>query len=218
MSVRFEASVIVFDMDGVLVNVRASYRDCIIATVEKLAGRTITHDGIQEYKNRGGFNNDWLLTQRICADFGVGIDYETVVGEFNALFFGPDGSGNSGFMGREIWLPAPGLLDRLAARSPLYIFTGRLREEALMTLRRFGATTHFAGVVGDDDVTHAKPHPDGLHRIQQRHAGASILYLGDTVDDRRAGEGAGVDFLGVGPHSGARHAIDDINRLESFLK
>jgi HAD superfamily phosphatase len=51
-------------MDGVLVDVRASYRDCIIATVARLTnGQAVTHDEIQAYKNQGGFNNDWLLSR-----------------------------------------------------------------------------------------------------------------------------------------------------------
>jgi HAD superfamily hydrolase (TIGR01548 family) len=207
----FKANVIVFDMDGVLVDVKASYRDCIIATVELFTGKRVTHARIQTYKDRGGFNNDWLLSHTLCADLGVSVPYQTVVDRFNELFFGT-------YMAREKWLPEPGLMARLAARAPLYIFTGRLQEEAMMTLRRFGAVQHFAGVLGDDNVSHSKPHPDGLLRIQRMHPGGTLLYLGDTVDDRRAAEEAAVPFLGVGAHSGAQTAIGDINEIEDMLK
>ncbi len=202
--------VLVFDMDGVLVDVKASYRDCIIATVEWFTGQTITHDLIQEYKNRGGFNNDWLLSQTICADRGFVIEYAEVVRVFNQLFFGE-------YMRREKWLPADGLLARWASQYPLYVFTGRLREEAMMTLRNFRSEAFFTDVLGDDNVTRSKPAPDGLIDIQRRHPGAALLYLGDTVDDRRAAEGARVPFVGVGPHSGADTAIDNVNDLEALL-
>ncbi len=202
--------VIVFDMDGVLVDVRASYRDCIVAAVDELGGGAVTHEEIQDYKNRGGFNNDWLLTQTVCADRGVAIDYQTVVQQFNKLFFGE-------YMQREKWLPAAGLLARLAATYTLYIFTGRLNEEAQMTLRRFDAVAYFTKVYGDDDVRNPKPAPDGLIAIGGLHPGATLLYLGDTVDDRRSAEAAGVAFLGVGPHSGAAQAIDEINQLEGWI-
>lgn len=211
MKPPFKASVIVFDMDGVLVDVKASYRDCIIATVEEFTGKRVTHSRIQSYKDRGGFNNDWLLSHTLCADLGVNVPYQTIVDRFNELFFGT-------YMAREKWLPSPGLLARLASRAPLYVFTGRLNEEAMMTLRRFEAAAHFAGVLGDDNVSHSKPHPDGLLRIQKMHPGGELLYLGDTVDDRRAAEGAGVPFLGVGPHSGAETAIAEINEIEELLK
>jgi HAD superfamily hydrolase (TIGR01548 family) len=202
--------VIVFDMDGVLVDVRASYRDCIIASVKHFTGRTVSHDDIQQYKNRGGFNNDWLLTQVMCEDRGVEVDYAVVVEKFNAMFFGT-------YMQREKWLPAEGLLERLAARAALYVFTGRLHEEAQITLRRFEATRYFTGVIGDDNVTRSKPAPDGLIDIQDRHPGAQLLYLGDTVDDAGSSAAAGVPFVGIGPHSGAAIAIPDINQLEALL-
>lgn len=202
--------VIVFDMDGVLVDVKASYRDCIVAAVANLGAGTVTHEEIQAYKNRGGFNNDWLLTQTICADRGFAIEYATVVTRFNELFFGE-------YMRRETWIPREGLLQRLSGAYALYIFTGRLNEEAQMTLRRFEATGFFTAVYGDDDVVTPKPAPDGLIAIGRRHPGAQLLYLGDTVDDRHSAEGANVPFLGVGPHSGAAWTIDEINELEAWI-
>ena len=202
--------VLVFDMDGVLVDVKASYRECIIATVDRLTGKTVTHDQIQAYKNRGGFNNDWLLSQQICADFGHAIPYADVVRVFNELFFRE-------YMKREKWLPAEGLLARWASRYPLYVFTGRLREEAMITLRNFQSEDLFTDVLGDDNVARSKPAPDGLLAIQARHPGVELLYLGDTVDDRDAARGARVPFLGVGPHSGAENSIADINELEALL-
>jgi len=78
--------VLVFDMDGVLVDVTDSYRLTIIRTVEYLTGRTVTRELIQEYKNRGGWNNDWLLSQKMCLDLGVEVPYHDVVDYFNRLF------------------------------------------------------------------------------------------------------------------------------------
>ncbi len=206
-----KADVIVFDMDGVLVDVRASYRDCIIATVARITGGpTVTHEKIQEYKNRGGFNNDWLLTQTAARDLGAEVSYEEATRLFNELFF-------SIYMEREKWLPKEGLLQRLAERAPLYIFTGRLNEEAQMTLRRFDAVQYFTAVLGDDDVARSKPAPDGLIDIQERHPGKQLLYLGDTVDDANSSRAAGVPFLGVGTESGASLTITEINELEKLL-
>ena len=63
--------VLVFDMDGVLVDVSESYRETIVRTVEFFTRQTITRELIQDYKNQGGYNNDWLLSQKICADLGL---------------------------------------------------------------------------------------------------------------------------------------------------
>ena len=65
--------VVVFDMDGVLVDVADSYRETICRTVEHFTGRPITRELIQDYKNRGGWNNDWALSQKILADSFAGV-------------------------------------------------------------------------------------------------------------------------------------------------
>ena len=65
---------IVFDMDGVLTEVSESYREAIVQTVLHFTGREITRDLIQEYKNQGGWNNDWALSQKIAADLGVNVE------------------------------------------------------------------------------------------------------------------------------------------------
>jgi HAD superfamily hydrolase (TIGR01548 family) len=53
---------VVLDVDGVLVDVADSYRRAIVESVERVYGDTIDRDGIQQFKNAGGFNNDWELT------------------------------------------------------------------------------------------------------------------------------------------------------------
>ena len=70
---------IVFDMDGVLTEVSESYREAIVETVDHFTGQRVTRDLIQEYKNQGGWNNDWALSQKIAADLGVEVAYNDVV-------------------------------------------------------------------------------------------------------------------------------------------
>src|SRR5580693_6506141 len=86
-------SIIVFDMDGVLTEVSESYREAIVQTVEHFTGQRITRDLIQEYKNRGGWNNDWALSKQIASDLGIELDYQTVVDRFNEIFLGTNGDG-----------------------------------------------------------------------------------------------------------------------------
>lgn len=223
---------IVFDMDGVLVEVGDSYRETICQTVHHFTGKTITRDLVQEYKNRGGFNNDWLLSQVISRDLGVELEYETVVDKFNELFFGTVTDGiPDGLMARERWIPRQGLLEDLGRRYALSIFTGRLREEAEMTLRRFAGPHRFEPLIGAADVTHGKPHPEGLLKIQKRNPGVELWYVGDTVDDARPAKAAGVPFIGVAaPNTpfrqrlldlfeehGAMAVVEDINQLPEVL-
>ena len=56
----------VLDIDGVLVDVSASYRRAIVETVATIYGETIPREGVQGFKDAGGFNNDWLLTDAVA--------------------------------------------------------------------------------------------------------------------------------------------------------
>jgi len=222
---------IVFDMDGVLVDVSESYRAAIQATVLHFTGTEPTNDEVQTWKNRGGFNDDWKLSHRMIQELGEEVAYDDVVDRFQQIFLGDRDNGNAGgLILRERWLAADGLFDRLAAKHTLAIFTGRLGWEAQLTLDRFGRDI-FHPVVGVDHVSHAKPHPEGLHKIRAAVPHGNAWYLGDTVDDARASRAAGVPFIGIASPAAPRHAelvqllrdegavavLDDINSLEAAI-
>ncbi len=57
-----QVDAVVLDIDGVLVDVADSYRRAIIESIDHVCGKTIDRAGIQAFKNAGGFNNDWELT------------------------------------------------------------------------------------------------------------------------------------------------------------
>ena len=75
-----------FDMDGVLIDVSRSYRTAIQKSVEFFLGRKLKTNQIQEYKNQGGFNNDWDLTCKILLDNGLSIDMNAVIEIFQKYF------------------------------------------------------------------------------------------------------------------------------------
>ena len=53
---------VVLDIDGVLVDVSDSYRRAVVETVERVHGETVDRGAVQQFKEAGGFNNDWELT------------------------------------------------------------------------------------------------------------------------------------------------------------
>ena len=221
-------SIIVFDMDGVLAEVTESYREAIVQTVRYFTGKTVTRDAIQDYKNQGGWNNDWALSQKIADDLGTQVGYDTVVEKFNEFFLGEDGNG---LIRREGWLPQPGLLERLGENYGLSLFTGRLRYEADITLRRFAPAIEFDPMICADDVTASKPAPEGLRAIQQRKPGSRFWYVGDTVDDARCARAAGVPFIGIAAATHVRRdeliglferekaiaILENVNQIEGAL-
>ncbi len=221
--------VLVFDMDGVLVEVSQSYREAIRETVQHFTGELVSHDLIQDFKNAGGWNNDWLLSHRLITDRGKTVEYAAVVDYFNLIFLGENGDG---LIRYEQWMPNEGLLNRLSEHADLAIFTGRAKYEADVTLNRYAADIEFHPLITDESVANPKPAPDGLHLIMQEHPDKTIWYLGDAVDDARSAQAAGVPFIGVSTPHNPRHAeiaamlkqlgaftvIDDINQLESLVK
>ncbi len=218
--------ILVFDMDGVLVEVSESYRETVVQTVHRLSGNTITRELIQDYKNQGGWNNDWALSQRILRDLGHEVEYQTVVDQFNKLFLGHNGT--EGLIHRECWIPRPGLFARLAENFQLAIFTGRLRHEADITLNRSAPGIRFHPMICAENVQRGKPDPEGLLHIAAANRGKSLLYFGDIVDDARSSRAAGVPFVGVAgknrevirlfQEEDAVAILDDINEIEELLR
>jgi phosphoglycolate phosphatase-like HAD superfamily hydrolase len=128
-------------------------------------------------------------------------------------------------------MPKAGMLERLAKRASLAIFTGRVKYEVDATLGRYARDIEFDPLVTDECVSNPKPAPDGLELIQQRFPEKNIWYLGDTVDDARSAQAASVPFIGVSTLHNSRHeeiartlwelgafaVLSDINELETLL-
>jgi HAD superfamily phosphatase len=219
---------LVFDMDGVLVDVSESYRETIQQTVHHFTGKSVTREDIQEWKNRGGWNDDWALSTAMIRDKGIEADYNEVVNYFQGIFHG---NGSDGLILRERWIARTGLLERLNEQFQFALFTGRFRWEAELTLRRFAPGLQFEPMIGAGDVPNHKPAPDGLLRIRTLAPGSELWYIGDTVDDARSAKAADVPFIGIAaPASarreelcallkaeGAKAVLDDINQLEDAL-
>ncbi len=219
--------ILIFDMDGVLVDVSDSYRETIQQTVQHFTAGRPSREEIQDWKNRGGWNDDWALANAMIRDRGVKVEYDAVVDCFQRIFHG---DGSTGLILRERWIARGGLFERLSTQYQLAVFTGRLRWEAELTLRRFTRVS-FHPIVGAGDVPNHKPAPDGLLHIARLHPGSPLWYIGDTIDDARSAAAAKVPFIGIAsPDSprrddlvrllreqGATAVLEDINHLESVL-
>jgi histidinol-phosphate aminotransferase len=196
--------VIVFDMDGVLIDVRESYRAAIAAAVSDLGGGETGLDEIQALKDGGGYNNDWDLVQELLRRRGRAAEREAVIAAFDRAY---QGAASDGLFLREEWLLPADALAALGKRFQLAIFTGRPRAEALAALRRFDTGQAFACCIALEDVTRGKPDPEGLRLLAARFDPAPIAaFLGDSVDDARCAQAAGVPFFGVLPPGHPRPA------------
>jgi HAD superfamily hydrolase (TIGR01548 family) len=217
---------IMFDLDGVLADVRDSQRAAMIATAASF-GVTVTMQDIENALRAGDAANDWIVTQRLIAARGKHADLADVTARFQALYLGSAGS--PGLRERERLIVPRTLLEQLSTRLPLAVVTGRPREEARWFLERAGIAGLFRTVVCMEDAAR-KPDPAPVRLAVARLGVRGAWMVGNTPDDVRAAAGAGVVPLGiVAPgddlpataaalaDAGAARVLDGLADLEDLL-
>ena len=224
-------AIIIFDVDGVLVETRHSFQRTTLETVSFFIKKRVTLRQLHMWKNRPGFNDDWKLCTAWVKDLGFDFTFDEIKEKFQELYWGEDDR-NSGNVQGERWLLSPARLRRLSRRAELAIFTGRYYREMDYTLDRNNLRGLFSQIVTVEHTKHPKPAPDGLLKILNGRDPATALYLGDNVDDALAAQAAGVRFVGVLPrkseerrqraaklkHLGALTILGHVNELEGWLR
>ncbi len=234
---KLAPQLVIFDVDGVLVDVRGSFHQSIIDTVRFFAAHRLKHVQMRElyaeihrWKNRSGYNDDWRLTTDWVASLGEAVPYETVKAQFQKFYWGTKGS--KGNVAREKWLVTPRRLERWGGRASLALFTGRTQRELKHTLEAANLNEAFRGIVTLDDVKKGKPDPEGLRLLLDGMKPSEALYLGDNIDDALSAKRARVPFLGVLPRGSEAHRaraaklrelgalaiLDDVKDLEKFWR
>lgn len=187
---------VLFDMDGVLVDVSRSYRLAIKKTVEFFLGEEILLSEIQEYKNRGGYNNDWDLTEKILDDKEMKVQKTMIINIFQRLYLGEN---HDGLIQNEEWLLDRNVLEQIQKRFKLGIVTGRPYKEACYALERFNMKICFPVLITMKDVPvhRSKPDPLGILMALNKLQVHEAYYIGDTVDDMEAACRADTTPIGV---------------------
>jgi histidinol-phosphate aminotransferase len=192
-----------FDLDGVLADVRDSYRTAILQTAASF-GVTLTQAEIEAAKRLGEANNDWILTQRLLFERGVEADLNTVQKRFEDRYQGTGGA--DGLWKNERFLGDRNALRSLADTLPLAIVTGRPRSDADRFLDQFEIRDLFSAVITMEDGI--KPDPAPVQKALRDLGVRRAWMLGDTPDDVRAARGAGVLPIGI-PAPGADPKIEN---------
>ncbi len=228
-SLTFQPEVIIFDVDGVLVDVRGSFHRTTLETVRFFTNQRVTRHELQKWKSQSGFNDDWKLSTAWVQSLGGKHEYDEVKRKFVELYWGTNG--DRGNVEREKWLLPRTQLRRLAARAELAIFTGRVRKELDYTLDRCEVREFFGHIVTAEDVSKPKPAPEGLLAILDGRDPARAIYVGDNVDDALAAQAAGIPFVGVVSREiersrsraallrklGARVILENVRELDSRI-
>jgi HAD superfamily hydrolase (TIGR01548 family) len=221
-------SLIIFDVDGVLVDTRGSFQLTTLQTVKFFTKQRVTLRELHAWKNRPGFNDDWKLSTAWVKALGADFTYEEIKKKFQEIYWGENSLGN---VRQEKWLLRKSTLARLSKRTELAIFTGRTWPELNYTLDRNGVRRNFKTIITVEEVANPKPAPDGLLKILNGRPPSETLYVGDNVDDALAAQSANVPFLAILPKTGeerrqratrllqlgALAILNDISDMEQWL-
>src|ERR1700739_3339627 len=191
---KLDPKILIFDVDGVLVDVKETYWRSGLQTIRALTGKKATWAEFYEWKRKPGNNDDWTMVSRWATALGVPTTYEEAREAFSPFYWGRDGQ--PGNVAKEKLLVTPKLIERWACRRELNLFTGRTRQEFAYTFDKWPAARRFRTVITMDDAK-KKPHPEGLRLILAGRDPKSALYLGDNIDDALAAKAARRPLLGI---------------------
>jgi len=186
--------ILIFDVDGVLVDVRGTYWRSALETVRYLTGKRVTYAELHKWKSRPGFNDDWSMVSAWVTALGKPTTYEDARVAFERFYWGSDEK--PGNVRNEKLIVTPRQIERWAGRFELNLFTGRTRQEFSFSFERWPATKYFRTIITMDDAK-KKPHPEGLQKILGERDPAMALYLGDNIDDALAARDARVPFMAI---------------------
>jgi len=206
---------ILFDMDGVLVDVRNSYRKAIEETANWYFGKSrisarVGQEDVSAIKSMAGFNNDWDATFAIVRGGMKGLRikdalppspeekqsllYSELKGKFQEIYLG-------GLISHEPSLVAKETLARLGRSGmKLGIVTGRPKAEADFAIQNNGWGGFFPRekVIALEDCEEEKPSPAPLLLAAQKLGAIRPLYIGDNASDVAACRAAKMPCVIVG--------------------
>jgi len=191
---KLDPKILIFDVDGVLVDVRETYWRSGLQTIHHLTGKKPTWAEFYEWKRQPGNNDDWMMVSRWATALGVPTTYEEAREAFQPFYWGRDGK--PGNVQKEKLLVTPKIIEKWGSRRELNLFTGRTRQEFAYTFEKWPAARSFRTVITMDDAK-KKPNPEGLRLILARRDPKTALYVGDNVDDALAAKAARVPFLAI---------------------
>ncbi|MGH6693646.1 MAG: HAD family hydrolase [Gammaproteobacteria bacterium] len=176
---------IVFDLDGTLIDSRRDLADAANALIVERGGAPLAEDAIGRMVGDGAA----MLVRRALT----------------AASLAPDDSSLARFLQLyderllRTTRPYPGIADALAALQPLGVlgvFTNKPLHHSETLLRALDLAPFFATVIGGDGPFPRKPDPQGLRHLMTAHRAASgrTVLVGDSPIDAATARNAGTRF------------------------
>lgn len=186
---------LIFDIDGVLVDVSKSYREVIRQTAEYFLKKKVLMSEVDEIKNKLGMNNDWDATYALINK--PAISYDVVKSYFQKLYLGRDKK--TGLINNEKLLISKQNLQLLKKKyKKLGIATGRPKKEAEYVIKKNRLEKIFDCIIALEDVSNSKPFPDPLLAVIEKLDLKKTVYIGDSPSDVIAAKKAKIPSIFVG--------------------
>ena len=180
---------LIFDMDGVLIDVSQSYREAIRQTASYFLKRNVQMSEVDQIKNMSGMNNDWEATYALINDSTI--SYESVKKYFQKKYL-------TGLINKEKLLISKKDLQRLKNKyKNLGIATGRPKKEAEYVIKNNKLEKIFDCIIALEDVTKSKPAPDSLLAVIKKLKLKRTVYIGDSPSDFLAAKLAKIPYINV---------------------
>ena len=201
-------ALIVFDLDGTLVDSHRDIANAANALVEELGGQRLPDAAIVAMVGEGAA----LLVRRALAAAGIDPATPGALDRFLVLYDGRL---------LEHTRPYDGTLDVLAHfrdRIPMAVLTNKPQRPTERILDELRLRSYFGGVIGGDTPLGRKPDPAGLLHLAQS-AGVPAdrtLMIGDSPVDLQTARNAGTRVCLVRYGFGYRFAPEDFRGDERF--
>ena len=170
---------VIFDVDGVIIDVRDSYHTAILETVKYFSDKELTKEYVREYKYKRAINNDWDVTYELLRENGISVEYDRLVEVFESIY--------RENRDKERLLLTRDFFETLKERDiPLGVVTGRPKEALMYAFRKFNLLDIFDITVDEDDIEDPflrKPNPFPLHMAVEIMGVDEFIYIGDTPAD-----------------------------------
>ena len=202
--------VIIFDMDGTLVNSSITIANAINYVRKNLGFESMEEEKILRLVNDHSINPAEVFYHAQTFDK----DHEKWFSEYYSKHHSHE---------LVLYNGIYELLETLKAKGyKLAIATNAYRVSAIESLEHLKILPLFSSVMCADDVPQAKPSPKMLYEIleQLEATPSEAIFIGDGPRDKEAGESANIDYLmvdwGFTQHSNAILTVDEL--AEKLLK
>ena len=178
---------VVFDLDGTLAD---TMPDVAYGVNHALREMGFPHISFEQVKKAIGPGRDEFIRAIFPGEKNP--DTKTFLSIFREIYWDHCLEKTRLFSGmKDVLLDLRNLNLGVASNKPR-IFTEKI-------LDGLGIRSYFNEVMGPEDVTYAKPHPEMIIKIMERVEGepSRTLFVGDTDKDILAGQNAGVGVCGV---------------------